>query len=154
MFTDLVSSTALTEQQGDEAAQRILEIHDEVVRRALESNGGVEVKHTGDGIMAAFESAVDAARCAGIVLDRLRRESVAVRVGLNAGEPVSRDGDLYGISVNLAARVCDAAEAGQALATAVVRDLTAGKGIRWGSGHTISPRGFDHPVSVFILESG
>jgi class 3 adenylate cyclase len=153
MFTDLVSSTALTERVGDDAAQRTLETHDAVVRRALASHEGIEVKHTGDGIMAAFHSAADAVRAATAILALLRRESVNVRIGLNAGEPIARDGDLYGTMVNLAARVCDAAESGQALATRVVRDLTAGKGVGWKPANTIEPKGFEHPVTVFVLES-
>ena len=153
MFTDLVSSTAITQRIGDDEAQRTLETHDAVVRKALASNDGIEVKHTGDGIMAAFQSAANAAGAATVILARLRSESVHVRIGLNAGEPVARDGDLYGTAVNLAARVCDAAESGQALATGVVRDLTAGKGIKWTSGHTIEPKGFEQPVTVFVLES-
>jgi len=153
MFTDLVSSTALTEQFGDDAAQRTLETHDAVVRRALASHEGIEVKHTGDGIMAAFHSAANAVSAASEILGRLRSESVNVRIGLNAGEPIARDGDLYGTAVNLAARVCDAAEPGQALATGVVRDLTAGKGVGWGSDHVIEPKGFEESVTVFVLES-
>lgn len=153
MFADLVASTAHTERVGDEEAQRTLETHDAVVRKALSSHEGIEVKHTGDGIMAAFDSAADAVRAATAILSRLGRESVSVRIGLNAGEPIVRDGDLHGTSVNLAARVCDAAESGQALATGVVRDLTAGKGVRWQSGHTIELKGFEHLVTVFVLES-
>jgi class 3 adenylate cyclase len=153
MFTDLVSSTALSQRVGDDAAQGTLEIHDAAVRKAIASHEGVEVKHTGDGIMAAFLSAADAVHAASVILAHLGRESVNVRIGLNAGEPIARDGDLYGTAVNLAARVCDAAESGQALATQVVRDLTSGKGIGWNSGHTIEPKGFEHPVTVFVLES-
>jgi len=153
MFTDLVSSTALSQRVGDDAAQRTLEIHDAVVRKAIASHDGVEVKHTGDGIMVAFNSAADAVHAASVILARLGRESVNVRIGLNAGEPIARDGDLYGTAVNLAARVCDAAESGQALATQIVRDLTSGKGMGWNSGYTIEPKGFDHPVTVFVLET-
>ena len=71
MFTDLVSSTALTQRIGDEAAQQVVETHDAAVREALAGHDGVQVKHTGDGIMAAFDSATDAARAA-----QLDRKSV------------------------------------------------------------------------------
>ncbi len=60
MFTDLESSTALTQRLGDIAAQRVLYGHNDAVRKSLTNNGGREVKHTGDGIMAAFPSAVRA----------------------------------------------------------------------------------------------
>jgi class 3 adenylate cyclase len=64
MFTDLVSSTAITQRVGDDAAQQIVEAHNDAVRAALTEHKGVEIKHTGDGIMAAFDSAADASRAA------------------------------------------------------------------------------------------
>jgi class 3 adenylate cyclase len=151
MFTDLVSSTALTQQVGDEAAQQTVETHDAAVRQALTSHDGVEIKHTGDGIMAAFDSATAAARAAQQIAVQLREHGVGVRVGLNAGEPLERDGDLFGTAVQLAARVGDAANDGQVLATQVVRDLTAGKGLDWSPAPAIDAKGFDDPIPVFTL---
>lgn len=152
MFTDLVSSTALTQQIGDDLAQQTVDAHDSVVRGALAQHNGVEVKHTGDGIMAAFGSASDAARAAAEIVEGLATANVMARVGLNAGEPLERDGDLFGTMVQLAARVCDAAASGEALATQVVRDLTAGKGIEWTNERSIKPKGFDSAVTVFALK--
>ena len=60
LFTDLESSTALTQRLGDEGAQEVLHGHNSAVRGALEANGGREVKHTGDGIVATFPSVVAA----------------------------------------------------------------------------------------------
>ena len=153
MFTDLVSSTALTQRVGDDAAQQIVEAHDACVREALASHSGVEVKHTGDGIMAAFDSATDAARAAGDIATALAAQEVAAKVGLNAGEPVERDGDLFGTAVQLAARVCDAAAEGQVLATQVVMDLTAGKGLDWSPAPAIAAKGFSEPISVVALDT-
>ena len=56
LFTDIVGSTELTQRVGDDAAMAFLNVHDEIVREALRSLGGREVKHTGDGIMACFVS--------------------------------------------------------------------------------------------------
>jgi class 3 adenylate cyclase len=154
MFTDLVSSTALTQRIGDDAAQQIVEAHDDAVRAALTEHKGVEIKHTGDGIMAAFDSAAGAARAAQQLVTRLRGEGVGVRVGLNAGEPIERDGDLFGTSVQLAARVCDAAAEGQLLVTQVVRALTEGKGLSWSQAPAVDAKGFDEPISVFSLDFG
>src|SRR4030095_4521492 len=64
LFTDIVESTSLTQQLGDDEAMEILRIHDSVVRDALAALKGREVKHTGDGIMASFVSAAAAVRCA------------------------------------------------------------------------------------------
>ena len=151
MFTDLVASTALTQRVGDDAAQEVVEAHDAAVRQALAANRGVEIKHTGDGIMAAFDSATDAAHAAGQISSALTNQEVGVRVGLNAGEPIERDGDLFGTAVQLTARVCDSASQGQVLATQVVRDLTAGKGLNWSAAPAIEAKGFDEPIPVFSL---
>jgi hypothetical protein len=64
LFTDIVGSTELTQRLGDDAAMALLRVHDSIVRDALAACGGRAVKHTGDGIMACFVSAVAAARCA------------------------------------------------------------------------------------------
>ena len=65
------------------------------------AHNGVEVKHTGDGIMAAFDSPTDAARAGGQIATELAGQGVGVRVGINAGEPIERDGDLFGTAVQL-----------------------------------------------------
>lgn len=152
MFTDLVASTALTQHVGDDAAQQVVETHDAGVQAALAAHGGVQVKHTGDGIMAAFDSATEAARAGRQIATSLTSQGVGVRVGLNAGEPIERDGDLFGTAVQLAARVGDAAGDGQVLATQVVRDLTAGKGLVWSAVGALDAKGFDDPISVFALD--
>ncbi len=64
LFTDIVGSTALTQELGDEDAMELVHLHDKIVRAALESSDGREVKHTGDGIMASFVSAAAAIKCA------------------------------------------------------------------------------------------
>lgn len=151
MFTDLVSSTAITQRVGDDAAQRVVEAHDAAVRAALDDHRGVEIKHTGDGIMAAFDSAADAARAGQQIATQLTEAGVGVRIGLNAGEPIERDGDLFGTSIQLAARIGDRASEGQVLASQVVRDLTAGKGLTWTAETAIEAKGFADPVPVFSL---
>ena len=60
MFTDIVGSTEMTARLGDAAALELVRVHDALVRRGLAAHGGREVKHTGDGIMAAFD---DVANC-------------------------------------------------------------------------------------------
>ena len=103
MFTDLESSTALTQRVGDEAAQDVLHGHNDAVRKSLEDHGGREVKHTGDGIMAAFPSAVRAVEAALQIQRDLAGGEVRVRIGLNAGEPIAEDDDFFGTAVQLAA---------------------------------------------------
>jgi Protein of unknown function (DUF4242)/Adenylate and Guanylate cyclase catalytic domain len=80
LFTDIHGSTALTQRLGDIGAMRILRRHDEVVRDALRTSGGLEVKHTGDGIMASFTSVARAVECS-IEIQRSIAEHIAGRPG-------------------------------------------------------------------------
>jgi len=149
LFTDLEASTALTQRLGDEGAQDLLREHNRAVRKALDGHGGREVKHTGDGIMASFPSAVSAVAAGLQMQQELSGGDVRVRVGLNAGEPIAENDDLFGTSVILAARICDRAEPGQVLVSQVVRDLCAGKGFEFSSVGEATLKGFSEPVALF-----
>ena len=151
MFADLVASTAITQRVGDDAAQRVVDAHDAAVAEALSAHHGVQIKHTGDGAMAAFDSATNALRAAHELANRFRAIGVNARVGLNAGEPIERNGDLFGTAVQLAARVCDAASKGEVLATQAVRDIAAGKQLSWSPPRELHLKGFDQPVKVSSL---
>jgi class 3 adenylate cyclase len=72
-----------------------------------------------------------------------------VRIGLNAGEPVAEDEDLFGTAVQLAARVCAKAEAGRIFASNVVRELAAGKGFLFSDQGDVALRGFEDPARVY-----
>ncbi len=149
LFTDLESSTALTQRLGDEGAQEVLRGHNTAVRAALEAHGGREVKHTGDGIMAAFPSAAGAVEAALQVQRDLAGGEVRVRIGINAGEPIAEDGDLFGTAVQLAARICDRAEPGQVLVSRVVADLCAGKKLQFSHHSDATLKGFAEPVALY-----
>jgi class 3 adenylate cyclase len=149
LFTDLESSTALTQTVGDDAAQEIVRGHNVTVRKALEAHGGREVKHTGDGIMAAFPSAVRAVEAALQVQRDLAGGEVRVRMGLNAGEPIAEDGDYFGTAVQLAARICDRAEPRQVLVSRVVADLRAGKRLQFRHHSDATLKGFAEPVALY-----
>ena len=131
LFTDLVNSTELMQSAGDEDAQRIFKAHYQLLRDAVSANGGSEVKSLGDGLMVAFASAADAVRCAIMVqqasLRRVGGERLAVRVGINAGEPMSEGDDYFGTPVVVARRLCDRAGPGQILCSAVIESLLAGR---------------------------
>jgi class 3 adenylate cyclase len=111
LFTDIEGSTALTQRLGDAKARELLREHERVVREALKAHGGSEVKALGDGFMASFSSATKALECA-IAMQRAfaehnegAEEPIRVRVGLNAGEPIAEEQDLFGTAVNRAARI-------------------------------------------------
>jgi DNA-binding SARP family transcriptional activator/DNA-binding CsgD family transcriptional regulator len=125
LFTDLVGSTSLFQRDGDEAAEVVLREHFAAQRRAVAEHGGREVKSTGDGLTVAFSSVVAAVRCA-VDMQRAMANApgkLALRVGLDAGEPLADGEDLYGTPVIVASRLCNAAAAGQILATEVVRHI-------------------------------
>jgi adenylate cyclase len=158
VFTDMVSSTSLTEQLGDAAAQDVRRAHNDIVRSALSANSGSEIKHTGDGIMASFSTASSALQAAiaiqrGVAQHKEEQPDspLGVYVGLNAGEPIAEDDDLFGTSINLAARICDHAEAGQIVAADVVRQLAAGKDFLFSDLGETELRGFEDPVKLWEL---
>ncbi len=135
LFTDLEGYSHLTEAIGDRNAYRLVRTHNRLVRRALGQSGGVEVKQTGDGIMAYFLSASRAVKCAVEVqraVDAHNRQSAGpalnVAIGINTGAPILDGGDIFGAAVNIAARLAARAEGRHIVVSDVVRLLTAGKG--------------------------
>ncbi|MGB6836214.1 MAG: adenylate/guanylate cyclase domain-containing protein [Dehalococcoidia bacterium] len=109
----------------------------------------------GDGFMASFSSATRALECA-IAMQRAfaqhnesAEEPIRVRVGLNAGEPIAEEEDLFGTAVIVAARIAAKAEGGEVLASDVVRQLVAGKGFLFSDRGDVALRGFEDPVRLF-----
>jgi class 3 adenylate cyclase len=155
LFTDVEGSTALTERLGDAKAREVLRSHERMVRDALRAHGGAEVKAMGDGFMASFSSAMRALECAINVQrsfaqhNETAAESIRVRIGLNAGEPIAEDEDLFGTAVILAARIAAKAEGGEILASDVVRQLVAGKGFLFADRGEVALRGFEDPVRLY-----
>ena len=159
LFTDIVDSTTLTQSMGDEAAMNFLDVHDTIVREALAAVGGREVKHTGDGIMASFVSAAAAVKCASQVQRELKKRteggdcgcSIKVRIGLAAGEPVEHHQDLFGSTVQLAARLCSHAEPEQILVSNVVAELCVGKRLSFRELGEVVLKGFNEPVRAHAV---
>jgi len=158
LFTDIVNSTTFTQSLGDEAALALFGLHDTVVRGTLSALGGREVKHTGDGIMASFVSAAGAVRCAiQIQRDLARHEKnqhnlpVKVRIGAAAGEPVEQHNDLFGCTVQLAARLCSHASPEQILVSSAIAELCLGKGFSCQDVGEVALKGFDRPVRAHAV---
>jgi class 3 adenylate cyclase len=155
LFTDVEGSTALTQRLGDAKAREVLRAHERIVREALKTHGGSEVKTMGDGFMASFSSATRALECA-IAMQRAfaahnqtAEEPIRVRIGLNAGEPIAEEKDLFGTAVNMAARIAGKAEGGEIVASDVVRQLVAGKGFLFSDRGDVALRGFEDPVRLY-----
>ena len=155
LFTDVEGSTALTDRLGDAKARERLREHERMVREALKAHGGSEVKALGDGFMTSFSSATKALECA-IAMQRAfaehnesAEEPILVRVGLNAGEPIAEDDDLFGTAVNLAARIAAKAEGGEILASEAVRQIVAGKKFPFSDRGETALRGFEDRVHIY-----
>jgi class 3 adenylate cyclase len=159
LFTDLEGSTTLTSQLGDDKAMELLRTHNAIVRERLKVHGGREVKHTGDGFMACFSSVRQAVECAIAILQSFdshnktnRERALHLRIGLSAGEPVAEDNDLFGATVQLAARLCACAQPEQIIVASVVQELCLGKKLPFKSHGARNLKGFDRPVSVYEVE--
>ena len=157
LFTDIVGST--NEALGDDAGMALLGVHDTIVRDALAAEDGREVKHTGDGIMASFVSAAAAVRCATRIQRALANYHeehseypLKVRIGAAAGEPVEHEHDLFGATVQLAARLCSHAQPEQILVSNVVAELCLGKGLPFKDLGDVSLKGFGRPIRVHAVE--
>ena len=155
LFTDVEGSTALTDRLGDTKARDLLREHERITRDALKAHGGSEVKTLGDGFMTSFSSATKGLECAiamqnaFAVRNETAEEPIKVRIGLNAGEPIAEDDDLFGASVNRAARIAAMAQGGEILVANVVRELAEGKEFMFGDRGETALRGFDDPVRLF-----
>ena len=136
-------------------ASAVLRDHERITRELLRTHGGTEVKTMGDGFMASFDSATRAVECA-IDLQRsfagrnnTASEPMLVRVGLNAGEPIEENDDLFGTAVTMAARIMGQGVGGEILVSDVVRGLVAGKGFVLADRGEFVAKGFEEPVRVY-----
>ena len=157
LFTDLVGSTKMTQELGDAGAQEILRKHNEIVRNGLAKFQGVEVKHTGDGIMARFsvtsngvESAIWMQEAIAANNEATPDRAVNIRIGINTGEPIQEDGDIFGTTVQLAARICDKGKTGHVMTSNVVRELCAGRQIRFEDCGAFDLKGVEGPVTLYF----
>lgn len=160
LFTDIVGSTELSSRLGDAKWDAVRRAHFTSLRDVLASHSGIEVKNTGDGLMASFASVVDAIHCSIAMQQRVQRDAstgspVTIRIGLATGEATSEHGDWFGAPVVAAARLCALAAPGASWATSIVRALagSASSAAFVDIGPT-SLKGFDRPVDVVAIEPG
>jgi class 3 adenylate cyclase len=153
LFTDLVDHTQMMTRLGDEKGRDVLREHERITRDVLKEHGGNEVKTMGDGFMASFGSVTKAVECA-IALQRAfaagtSGEKIAIRIGLNTGEPIEEEGDLFGSTVIIAARIAAAAGAGEIFVSDVIRQLVPGKGFLFNDQGEHALKGFEDPVRIY-----
>ncbi len=134
LFSDIESSTAMTERLGDERWLAVLRDHNRVFRERLIERGGYEVKNQGDGFMLAFPDPAAALECAvevqrdfaGRAAER-PEEALRVRMGLHTGEAIAEEGDFFGRNVILAARIAAEATGGEILISDALRERVDGE---------------------------
>jgi len=149
VFTDIVSSTAHLARVGDVRWREMLLDHNAAMRAEIDRHRGRELKTTGDGFLAAFDSATGAIRCAASMVAAARQVGVEIRAGCHTGEVVIVQGDAHGVAVHAAARVMSLAGPGEVLASWTTRDLLAGSGIAVESVGRHVLKGLDGDREVF-----
>jgi class 3 adenylate cyclase len=158
LLTDLVGSTRLANSVGPVRADELREEHFELLRDAIVSSGGREVKNTGDGLMVAFSSASAAVECAVSMQQRFERryrraaQGLHVRIGLGGGESTVKDGDYFGMPSIEAARLCAQAPTDGILVSSWVHHLAQRcEGIEFTSAGELELKGFPDPVEAFAV---
>jgi len=126
-FLDLTGFTRLTEERGDEAAAELAEALASLVRRRSQEHGGQPVKWLGDGVMFYFADPGESVLAALEMVDGVATEALPpARVGIDAGPVIFQEGDYFGRTVNVAARIAAYARPGEVLVSQEVVDAADG----------------------------
>jgi class 3 adenylate cyclase len=153
-FFDIASFTALAEAGGDDAAMRVLDKIDAIVRLLVVDHGGKVVKQVGDGFMLAFRNPAAAVRFSIALQSEVAqgRDLPAIRVGINAGPVLYSAGDYIGSAVNVASRVVNSAMPGQILLTEPVAIAADKAGIPIEELGVRMMRGVDEPLALYRVK--
>ncbi|HOB44685.1 MAG TPA: adenylate/guanylate cyclase domain-containing protein [Zoogloea sp.] len=159
LFADLVGSTQLYQRVGDTSAFELVDRSIRAMRIVVETKRGRVVKHTGDGLMAVFNDADSAADATLAIHQNLKelpyapeQQRLAVRIGFHFGPVVVSGTDVFGETVNFAARLAELASPGKAITSA---ETARRLGPEWRSVlHALPPRvirGLSRPVELCEL---
>lgn len=155
LFSDIENSTLMTERLGDERWLDVLRAHNAVFREHVRAHGGYEVKNQGDGFMLVFPDPRRALECAVAIqsalaeLEVAESERVRVRMGLHTGEAIREEGDFFGRSVILAARIAAQAEGGEILVSSVLKERCNDGELSFESGRDVELKGLAGTHEVF-----
>jgi len=156
LFTDIEGSTSLVDRLGDTRARSITREIEQLTLSAIREHDGVQVKTMGDGVLAWFGAASAAVETAVQIQHGLanheRYSDVFVRIGISAGEPIAESDDLYGTTVNQAARIMSIARGGEILVSDLVRGLLQGRGFSFEDQGRHELRGFRESVQLFKVD--
>lgn len=149
LITDIVGSSRKAAELGDDRWRSILDSHYRLAGRYLDRHGGRLVKTVGDGIIATFDGPARGIRAAAGFCQSVRELGLEIRSGLHTGEVELSDGDIEGIAVHIADRVCELAEGGEVLVSSAVPPLVAGSGIRFEPRGAHDLRGIEGDWQLF-----
>ena len=161
LIADVRGYTLFTQERGDEAAAKLAAKFGDIAREGVEARGGTLLELRGDEALCVFSSAREAIRAAVDLQQRFVEETLdqpdlplTVGIGLDAGEAVPVHGGYRGGALNLAARLCGQARAGEILASREVTHLARRvEGIRYIDRGILSLKGLSEPVAVVRVSS-
>ncbi len=151
LFTDIVSSTKLASELGDQQWRRMLDSHDATVLDDIAAHSGRLVKNTGDGILATFDGPGRAVGFASALRTDLTNIGLPIRTGIHTGEIEQRNGDIGGVAVHLGARIMASARAGEILVSRTVKDLVIGSSLTFEDRGMHSLKGIDGEWQLFAV---
>jgi class 3 adenylate cyclase len=131
LFTDLVSSTELVAEIGDEEYHRVRTTHELAVRAAVSDADGQVVSVSGDGTFSLLDMPGAAVRCAERIAREASAAGIGVRCGVHAGELRREVANATGLNVHVGARIMAAAGVGEVYVSRTVRDLVVGSGLEF-----------------------
>jgi len=160
LFSDIEDSTLITERLGDRRWLEVLRAHNALFRRLVPAHGGFEVKNQGDGFMLVFGDSGRALECAAAIQRELaggepvEGERIRVRIGMHAGEAIREEGDFFGRSVVVAARIAARAQGGEILVSEELRSRAerAGGGLSFDDGEEVELKGLAGTHRVYRAE--
>jgi class 3 adenylate cyclase len=152
LFTDIVGSTPLAQQLGDDAWKRLLADHDRIVAAAIERFRGRRVQTTGDGVFARFDGAARALQAGLAIREALRANALEVRIGIHTGEIEIAGEETRGLAIHEAARIMALAGAGEILVSDLTRQLATGAGFAFDDRGEVELRGVTGTRRIYLLE--
>jgi adenylate cyclase len=150
-FLDLTGYTKLTEERGDRVAAELAARLVEIVHEFAHRRGGRPVKLLGDGVMFHFPEPAQGVWCGLEMVDRLPRVGLPrARMGMDSGPVVFQDGDYFGRTVNIAARITDYARPGEVLVSdQVVAAVDPLEAVRFEPVGPVSLKGLSTPITLY-----
>jgi DNA-binding NarL/FixJ family response regulator len=154
LVSDIVASTRTVERVGDREGGELLAAHERVTREELALFGGEEIDTAGDGVLASFDSAARAIRCALALMERVAGLGLTIRVGIHTGEIEEVDGKPRGIAMHIASRIAAQAAPGEILVAATTRELATGAGLDFFDRGEHTLKGVSEPKRLYAAREG